>query len=125
MATTSSKATISVPFISHGPTHNNHFFHLLSLPRRSCTFRSQNNKTTAFSLRGCACHQSRAAEEFGSSEEDEEFVKVLRESQSYISVHRCSVFVLLISAEVVASPYLDSILKVSHRSSPSLSLSTQ
>ncbi|XP_027913934.1 probable amino-acid acetyltransferase NAGS1, chloroplastic isoform X2 [Vigna unguiculata] len=118
MATATSKATISVPFLSHGSTPNFHFLHLLSplatatVPRRSCTFRSHNNKTTPLSPRDCGCHQSRAAgEDFGISEEDEEFVNVLRESQSYVLVHRASVFVVLISAEVVASPYLDPILK--------------
>jgi len=45
-------------------------------------------------------------------------------------VHSARVFVLLVSAEVVASPCLDPILKVSHRPSLlltllSLSLSTQ
>ncbi|QCD91418.1 amino-acid N-acetyltransferase [Vigna unguiculata] len=133
MATATSKATISVPFLSHGSTPNFHFLHLLSplatatVPRRSCTFRSHNNKTTPLSPRDCGCHQSRAAgEDFGISEEDEEFVNVLRESQSYVLVHRASVFVVLISAEVVASPYLDPILKVSHRSAFSLSIkSTQ
>lgn len=136
MATTTSKPTLSVPFLSHASTPNCHFFHLLSplatatLPRRSCTFRPHNTKTTAFSRRGCGCHRSRADEDFGSSEEDEEFVKVLRESQPYFSVHSARVFVLLVSAEVVASPCLDPILKVSHRPSLlltllSLSLSTQ
>ncbi|ESW28698.1 hypothetical protein PHAVU_002G010200 [Phaseolus vulgaris] len=117
MATTTSKPTLSVPFLSHASTPNCHFFHLLSplatatLPRRSCTFRPHNTKTTAFSRRGCGCHRSRADEDFGSSEEDEEFVKVLRESQPYFSVHSARVFVLLVSAEVVASPCLDPILK--------------
>ncbi|CAJ1929252.1 unnamed protein product [Sphenostylis stenocarpa] len=117
MASTTSKATISVPTLN--PNH--HFFHLLSpftlAPRRSSTFRSQNTqntKTAAFSVRVCACHQSHALEDFGVTEEDEEFVKVLRESQPYVYVHRARVFVLLISAEIVGSPYLDPILKVSH-----------
>ncbi|BAU00302.1 hypothetical protein VIGAN_10188500 [Vigna angularis var. angularis] len=128
MATATSNATISVPFVSHGSARNFHFLHLLSpletatLPRRSCSFRSHNNKTTTLSPRGYGCHQSRAAgEDLGISEEDEEFVNVLRESQSYVLAHRASVFVVLISAEVVASPYFDPILKVSHRSSLSLS----
>ncbi|KAK7386356.1 hypothetical protein VNO78_26540 [Psophocarpus tetragonolobus] len=43
---------------------------------------------------------------------DEEFVKVLRQVHPYISVHTNRVFVLVLSAEIVDSPYLDAFLKV-------------
>ncbi|KAK9037889.1 hypothetical protein V6N11_022788 [Hibiscus sabdariffa] len=45
------------------------------------------------------------------AEEDMRFVEALREAQSYVYLHRGSTFVLLLSAEIVASPYLDFILK--------------
>ncbi|XP_039012492.1 probable amino-acid acetyltransferase NAGS2, chloroplastic isoform X3 [Hibiscus syriacus] len=45
------------------------------------------------------------------AEEDMRFVEALREAQSYVYLHRGNTFVLLLSAEIVASPYLDSILK--------------
>lgn len=49
---------------------------------------------------------------YGVWEEYSGFVEVLREAQPYIFMHSGSTFVVLISAEVVASPYLDTILKV-------------
>ncbi|XP_044494070.1 probable amino-acid acetyltransferase NAGS1, chloroplastic isoform X2 [Mangifera indica] len=48
---------------------------------------------------------------YGVWEEYSGFVEVLREAQPYIFMHSGSTFVVLISAEVVASPYLDTILK--------------
>ncbi|XP_022774121.1 probable amino-acid acetyltransferase NAGS2, chloroplastic [Durio zibethinus] len=45
------------------------------------------------------------------TEEELRFVEVLREAQSYVYLHRGSTFVLLLSGEFVASPYLDTILK--------------
>lgn len=46
-------------------------------------------------------------------EEDSRFVEVLREAQSYIYLHRGNTFVLVLSPQIVATPYLDTILKVS------------
>lgn len=99
-------------WLSHGPTSNYHSFnHLVSrggigrLSRCCCTFnfRLRKSKTAAFSV----------MRNFGvTTEEDHEFVKALRESQPYVSVHRGRLFVLLISAELVASPYFNPILKV-------------
>lgn len=115
MAGSTSKPVICVPSQGqighfHGPTQ--HFFNVVSRVgsgrlSRYCTFRLQEKtKTAAFSVRGCG------EDDFGVTEEDQEFVKVLRESQPYFLVHRGRVFVIVISAELVASPYLDAILKV-------------
>ncbi|KAL3039362.1 hypothetical protein AAZX31_01G181600 [Glycine max] len=116
MAGSSSKPVIcprsqGQTWLSHGPTSNYHSFnHLVSrggigrLSRCCCTFnfRLRKSKTAAFSV----------MRNFGvTTEEDHEFVKALRESQPYVSVHRGRLFVLLISAELVASPYFNPILK--------------
>ncbi|WRX10670.1 hypothetical protein QQP08_003157 [Theobroma cacao] len=47
------------------------------------------------------------------SEEDLRFVEVFREAQSYACLYRGNTLVVLLSGEIVASPYLDTILKVS------------
>lgn len=81
---------------------------------KSCGFmwRSETRKTSPqFLVRACEWEQN-IGDSFGTSEEDQNFVSVLREAQPYISIHRDSIFVLLISAEIIASPHLDYILKV-------------
>ncbi|GMI68018.1 N-acetyl-l-glutamate synthase 2 [Hibiscus trionum] len=45
------------------------------------------------------------------AEEDMRFVEALREAQSYVYLHRGNTFVLLLSPQIVATSYLDSILK--------------
>ncbi|KAG5123347.1 hypothetical protein JHK82_030084 [Glycine max] len=92
-------------WLPHGPNSNYHFFSRGGVGRRSrsyCTFSSPKTKTNAFTVRGCG----------QDSVEDHHFVKALRESQPYISVHRGRLFVLLISAQLVAGPYFNPILKV-------------
>lgn len=103
-------------WLPHGPNSNYHFFSRGGVGRRSrsyCTFSSPKTKTNAFTVRGCG----------QDSVEDHHFVKALRESQPYISVHRGRLFVLLISAQLVAGPYFNPILKVNYHLPTSLSLS--
>ncbi|CAL5187782.1 unnamed protein product [Lathyrus oleraceus] len=58
-------------------------------------------------VRGCGCE-----DDYGETEEDKYFVKVLRESKPYLSIHRARVFVVLISAQIVAeADYFNAILK--------------
>ncbi|XP_054790194.1 probable amino-acid acetyltransferase NAGS2, chloroplastic, partial [Prosopis cineraria] len=80
---------------------------------KSCGFggRPETRKKAAeFVVRGCRCDPNRG-DGYRAAEEDQEFVKVLREAQPYISIHRNSIFVLVISAEIIAGPHLDAILK--------------
>lgn len=66
----------------------------------------------AKTINGCCCCCS-LGKVYDVAEEDQRFVAALREAQSYVYLHRGSTFVLLLSAEIVASSYLDAILKVS------------
>lgn len=70
-------------------------------------------KENKFKVRGCGCEESSNEDDYGETEEDKYFVKVLRESKPYLSIHRGRVFVVLISARIVADPDLfNAILKV-------------
>ena len=61
--------------------------------------------------------------ETGVSEEDGGFVEALREAQPYIFAFTGRTFVVVLSAEIVAGPCLDSILKVPPKTTLSVSLS--
>ena len=51
-------------------------------------------------------------EEYYISEEDMRFVDALREAQPYVYLHRGSTFVVVISGELLATPFLETLLKV-------------
>lgn len=71
-----------------------------------------NGEAKAINVCCCCCCCS-LEKVYDVAEEDRRFVAALREAQSYVYLHRGSTFVLLLSAEIVASSYLDAILKVS------------
>lgn len=81
----------------------------------NCVSRLETKKKTEFVVRGCECEQSsdgNGDDDSGGMAQPEELVRLLREVQPYMSVHRGRVFAVVLSAEIVASPYLDDILKV-------------
>ncbi|TKY55605.1 amino-acid acetyltransferase NAGS1 [Spatholobus suberectus] len=73
--------------------------------------RLEMRKKTQSVVKCFGCDRSSGEEDGVAVGSDEEFVKVLREVQPYMSVHSNRLFVLVLSAEVVASPCLDVTLK--------------
>ncbi|CAJ1943025.1 unnamed protein product [Sphenostylis stenocarpa] len=67
----------------------------------------RKKRESRFERRCRECEQSSVV----AGESDEEFVKVLRQVQPYMSAHIKTVFVLVLSAEIVDSPCLDATLK--------------
>ncbi|KAJ9170552.1 hypothetical protein P3X46_018652 [Hevea brasiliensis] len=60
---------------------------------------------------GKACRCSRSCSGSGISEDDRRFLEVLREVQPHIFLHRGTTFVVVLSGELVHSPYLDDSLR--------------
>lgn len=74
---------------------------------RFCCSRSEMKKKIEF-----VANQRSSDHDGVTGESDQEFVKVLGEMKSYLFVHSERAFVVVLSAEIVATPYLDDILKV-------------
>lgn len=63
-------------------------------------------------LRCCRNEGTKAVEE--EEDDDNKFMKMTREVQPYVRAHQDSTLVVILSAEIVDSPYLSSILEVTH-----------
>ncbi|CAK9141111.1 unnamed protein product, partial [Ilex paraguariensis] len=57
------------------------------------------------------CSNGSCGNGWNSMAENENFVKMMREAEPYFRAHRGSTFVLVLSAEIVDSPFLGSILE--------------
>jgi len=116
MAACSWKLHMSLPnqretqtLFSRGPTSCHQIFNFASRSVTNYCCLIAAVKNTKFKVKGCGCNE----EEYGVTEEDKDFVKILFESKPYFSVQRGRVFVVHISAEVIATPnYFHAILKV-------------
>lgn len=70
----------------------------------------KNYERKGLAMKGCKCN---GGGYYDISEDEDGFVEVLREVHPYVNLHRGSTFVVLLSGEIIDSPCLDSILKVS------------
>lgn len=73
-----------------------------------------NRKLRSLMVKGYGCEGElkHGGEACDISEKDKRFVEALREAQPYIHLHGGSTFVVVISGELIATPSLDSVLKV-------------